>query len=55
MWRRTAAGLASAIVAMLAAVSHAQAPAATPASQRRTAEFLEIDSKRPSIQRIDEQ
>jgi len=41
MWRPTAAGRAAAIVAMLAAVSHAQAPAATPARQQQTAEFLD--------------
>jgi hypothetical protein len=41
MGRRTAAGRAAAIVAVLTAVSHAQAPAATPARQQRTAEFLD--------------
>ena len=39
--RRTAAGMAAAMVAVLATVSHGQAPAATAATQNRAADFLD--------------
>lgn len=41
MGRRAVAGMAAAMVAIMAAVSHGQAPAATPATQRRAADFLD--------------
>jgi hypothetical protein len=41
MWRRAATEMAAAMVAMMAAVSHGQAPAATPASERRATDFLD--------------
>jgi hypothetical protein len=41
MWRRAAAGSAAAMVALLAAVSHGQTPAATAATHSRAADFLD--------------